>query len=121
MILEERNGRISREELASVLNYDAHYLNRIVNQSIGMSLLEYGRFGGQRCRRTVCSLWCLPAGHDGILRSGNLSDHSGGRQGPVPAAYLEGNAAVRVWAGEFGEPLIISAVLSVSASGIRSG
>ena len=44
MILEERNGRISREELASVLNYDAHYLNRIVNQSIGMSLLEYGRF-----------------------------------------------------------------------------
>ena len=27
MILEERNGRISREELASVLNYDAHYLN----------------------------------------------------------------------------------------------
>lgn len=44
MILEERKGRISREELASILNYDAHYLNRIVNQSIGMSLLEYGRF-----------------------------------------------------------------------------
>lgn len=44
MILEERKGRISRAELASLLNYDAHYLNRIVNQSVGMSLLEYGRF-----------------------------------------------------------------------------
>lgn len=42
-IMEEKNGRISREELEKRINYDSHYLNRIVKRTIGMSLLEYGR------------------------------------------------------------------------------
>lgn len=42
-ILEEKNGRVSRKELEKRLNYDSHYLNRITNRVIGMSLLEYGR------------------------------------------------------------------------------
>lgn len=42
-ILEERNGRVSRTELAEQLNYNDHYLNCIVKSATGMSLLEYGR------------------------------------------------------------------------------
>lgn len=42
-LLEEHNGRIPRTELAEILNYNAHYLNRIVKSCTGMSLHEYGR------------------------------------------------------------------------------
>lgn len=42
-ILEEHNGRIHRTELEEMLNYNGHYLNRIVKSCTGMSLLEYGR------------------------------------------------------------------------------
>lgn len=42
-ILEEQNGRIHRTELAEMLNYSDHYLNRIVKSSTGMSLHEYGK------------------------------------------------------------------------------
>lgn len=42
-ILEEHKGKVSRVELAEMLNYNAHYLNRIVKSCTGMSLHEYGR------------------------------------------------------------------------------
>ncbi len=41
-LLEENNGRISREELSKILNYSGDYLNRIVKKYTGMSLHEYG-------------------------------------------------------------------------------
>ncbi len=49
-----------------------------------------------------------------VTKSGKIY-HPGGRQGPVPAAYLEGNAAVRVWAGEFGKFVILSVILLIRA------
>lgn len=41
-LLEENDGRISREELSKILNYSGDYLNRIVKKYTGMSLHEYG-------------------------------------------------------------------------------
>ena len=41
-LLEENDGRISREELSKILNYSGDYLNRIVKKYSGMSLHEYG-------------------------------------------------------------------------------
>lgn len=41
-LLEENDGRISREELSKLLNYSGDYLNRIVKKYTGMSLHEYG-------------------------------------------------------------------------------
>ena len=43
-ILEECCGKITRAELENQLNYTANHLNRIVKRSVGMSLLEFGRF-----------------------------------------------------------------------------
>ncbi len=42
-ILEEKHGRISRNELVKLLNYNGDYLNRIVKKQTGMTLTEYGR------------------------------------------------------------------------------
>lgn len=42
-ILDEYHGNISREEISKKLNYNAHYLNRIVKTTTGKSLLEYAR------------------------------------------------------------------------------
>ncbi|HHV10374.1 MAG TPA: AraC family transcriptional regulator [Clostridiales bacterium] len=42
-ILEVNKGRISREELEHLLNYNGEYLNRIVKKFTGMNLTEYGR------------------------------------------------------------------------------
>ncbi|MCD8149138.1 MAG: helix-turn-helix transcriptional regulator, partial [Clostridiales bacterium] len=42
-LMEKSNGRISRKELSDQLNYDDHYLNRIVNRQTGMSIKEYGQ------------------------------------------------------------------------------
>lgn len=39
--IEENNGRISRSELESALNYSGDYLNRIVNKYAGMCLFDY--------------------------------------------------------------------------------
>lgn len=41
-LMEERNGRISRAELSSGLNYSGDYIGRIVKKYSGMSLQEYG-------------------------------------------------------------------------------
>ena len=40
-LLEECNGRISREELSRLLNYSGSYLNRIVNKYTGMNITNY--------------------------------------------------------------------------------
>lgn len=40
-LLEEHNGRISREELSRLLNYSGSYLNRIVNKYTGMNITNY--------------------------------------------------------------------------------
>lgn len=42
-ILETNNGRITRKELSSYLNYEEHYLNKIVHAQTGMSILQYGQ------------------------------------------------------------------------------
>lgn len=41
-LLEENDGRITRAELSSKLNYSSDYLNRIVNKYTGMCLHDYG-------------------------------------------------------------------------------
>lgn len=41
-LFEERDGRISRTEFESLLNYSGDYLNRIVNKYTGMCLYDYG-------------------------------------------------------------------------------
>ena len=41
-LMEERNGRVSRAELESLLNYSGDYLNRIVKKYSGMPLFDYG-------------------------------------------------------------------------------
>ncbi len=41
-LLEENDGRITRTELESSLNYSGNYLNRIVNKYTGMCLFDYG-------------------------------------------------------------------------------
>lgn len=41
-ILEDTNGRISRQELESHFHYTGDYLNRIVKKYSGMSLFDYG-------------------------------------------------------------------------------
>lgn len=41
-LLEENDGRISRAELSSKLNYSGDYLNRITNKYTGMCLHDYG-------------------------------------------------------------------------------
>lgn len=41
-LLEENDGRITRTELESILNYSGNYLNRIVNKYTGMCLFDYG-------------------------------------------------------------------------------
>ncbi len=40
-LIEERNGRISRDELACQLNYSGDYINRIVNKFTGLCLFDY--------------------------------------------------------------------------------
>ncbi|MBR6405144.1 MAG: helix-turn-helix transcriptional regulator [Lachnospiraceae bacterium] len=40
--MEEKEGRISRAELARLTNYSADYLNRIVKKYTGLSLYDYG-------------------------------------------------------------------------------
>ena len=40
--MEERAGRITRDELSRVTNYSADYLNRIVKKYAGLSLYDYG-------------------------------------------------------------------------------
>lgn len=42
-ILEENNGRVTRSELSSSLNYEDHYINKIVRSQTGMSIKEYGQ------------------------------------------------------------------------------
>ena len=42
-ILEANHGRMSREELEELLNYNGEYLNRIVKKYTGMNLTEYGQ------------------------------------------------------------------------------
>ncbi len=41
-LLEENNGRLSREDLSNVLHYSGDYLNRIVHKYTGLSLHRYG-------------------------------------------------------------------------------
>lgn len=41
-LFEERDGRISRAEFESLLNYSGDYLNRIVNKYTGMCLYDFG-------------------------------------------------------------------------------
>jgi len=41
-LLEDADGRLSRQELASRLNYSGDYLNRIVRKYAGLSLYDYG-------------------------------------------------------------------------------
>lgn len=41
-LLEDSNGRISRSELADLLNYSGDYLNKICKKYTGMTLFEYG-------------------------------------------------------------------------------
>lgn len=43
-LLESHSGKISRQEIAETLHYSDSYLNKIVKQSVGMSLLEYRKF-----------------------------------------------------------------------------
>lgn len=40
-LIEERDGRISREELARQLNYSGDYVNRIVKKFTGLCLFDY--------------------------------------------------------------------------------
>lgn len=42
-ILEENNGRITRCELSNSLNYEEHYLNKIVKSQTGKSIKEYSQ------------------------------------------------------------------------------
>jgi AraC-like DNA-binding protein len=39
--VKERNGRISRNELSSLLHYNPDYLGRVIKQQSGMSFLQY--------------------------------------------------------------------------------
>ena len=41
-LLEDTDGRISRSDLESILNYSGNYLNTIVNKYTGMCLFDYG-------------------------------------------------------------------------------
>lgn len=41
-LLEDTDGRISRSELESLLNYSGNYLNTITNKYTGMCLFDYG-------------------------------------------------------------------------------
>lgn len=43
-LLESHSGKISRQEISDKLHYSDNYLNKIVKQSVGMSLLEYRKF-----------------------------------------------------------------------------
>lgn len=43
-LLESHSGKISRQEISDILHYSSSYLNKIVNRSVGMSLLEYRKF-----------------------------------------------------------------------------
>ncbi len=43
-LLESHSGKISRQEISDILHYSDSYLNKIVNRSVGMSLLEYRKF-----------------------------------------------------------------------------
>lgn len=43
VLLEEKNGRISRTELENELNYNADYINRVVKKHTGKTLSEYGQ------------------------------------------------------------------------------
>lgn len=40
-LLEDSHGRVTREEMESILKYDGAYLSRIVKQHTGMSLTDY--------------------------------------------------------------------------------
>ena len=41
-LMEERDGRVSRSELETMLNYSGDYLNRIVKKYSGMPLFDFG-------------------------------------------------------------------------------
>ena len=41
-LLEDTDGRISRSELETMLNYSGNYLNTIANKYTGMCLFDYG-------------------------------------------------------------------------------
>lgn len=41
-LMEQTNGRISRNELSEKLNYSGNYINRIVQKYSGMSIFNYG-------------------------------------------------------------------------------
>ena len=56
-LMEEKYGRISRAELAELINYSADYLNRIVKKYSGLSLYDYGM------------LFCLKRAEDYIKNS----------------------------------------------------
>ncbi len=43
-LLEERDGRISRQELEKELHYSSNYLNRIVKKYTEVSLFDYGMY-----------------------------------------------------------------------------
>ncbi len=59
-ILFEKNGRISRNELAKILHYNPDYIGRIVHKETGMSFSEYSQ-----------SIWLEKAKH--LLASTDLS------------------------------------------------
>ncbi len=40
-LIEEKNGRITRSELARQLNYSGDYINRIINKFTGLCLFDY--------------------------------------------------------------------------------
>lgn len=42
-ILELSHGRITRQELADELKYSGHYINSIIKQNTGMSLIQFSR------------------------------------------------------------------------------
>lgn len=41
-MIEDTNGRISRNELAKIFNYSGHYINKVVKKYSGMCLYDYG-------------------------------------------------------------------------------
>lgn len=53
--LAERNGRISRGELGKALHYNGDYLNRLVKQKSGKTILQLGQ---EICIRQACRLLC---------------------------------------------------------------
>lgn len=58
-ILEDMNGRISRAELSSILNYNGGYLNKVVQHHTGMCLFDYGmEFCFERVEKLLLTTDC---------------------------------------------------------------